>query len=725
MSKKPAKTEDLRPRLPWLTRVGTTNGQINQLGAMIRGAGALLVLVNPVAALVMWLCLVTLSRTRVKGWWLSLGGGIATAVALVTGWVAKYNTVWRELIAAAREAVELRDRSVFLGAFSDWPSWLLWQIPVGITLGVCLAGFVLSYRARYSGAWRRKAPVATDRAVTRATRSLDTSKKRRVATRPDDVEVLLGVEVATARPFTLKASGLRMHAVVGGPTGFGKSTTVQRLIDELVSTRTAREAGIGALVVDMKGDEGMSDFLSLSAKVAGRPFYYLTESASSSCTYNPIRHGDAAQVASKLIETEANAADGGFSEPHYRRLGERYLLLCARVLLDLVQREAQDTFDGTRRPWRRDLPDLVRLMVPGALAKQSDRLSAAVAGSLAVYLREMGENKKLVEDVYGIYTRFALMVDGPAGEILRERPGGLDVRQAILDGAVVSASFDAASDAATSRAIGNLLIQDVTHSLASLSPTGFGTREGRMVLVAVDEFSALGGSLLSNLYSRGRSAGAAVVLASQDVYSDLEAVSPEFRGQVLTNANVIVLHQQRGEAPDVWSNALGTREVWKETMQVTADTSLLGAQEAASGVGSLRQAHEFVVAPDTLRNLTRGEAIVFVGHPTKRIAQVKIALPQLSSRDLPEESAAAKTEDEPDVTSAEPQDSPTTTTSHEDKKPAQDKPATDPWSAAVAAAPAATDSLPRVSEPAGSVIATEHHDDARDSADAPVIEPED
>ncbi len=628
--------DEVRPRLPWLSRIGTKNGELNQLGMMLRGVAALLVIVNPVAALVMWVTLLSLSRTRVKGRWLTLGGGAVTLVALLTGWVVRYNTVWRELAQAVKQAIRERDSAVLSSALSDWPIWLAWQVPVGIALGVCVAGLVLSYRAQYKAAWRTNDdPPATPRAIDKASRRLDAAT-RPAAFRADDVVIPLGIDQDTAKPFEVSGAALRMHGVVAGPTGFGKTTTLERLVYGLVGNESARSARTGITMVDMKGDVALAAYLEQVAKAAGRPFVLLTERTG---RYNPLRHGDAAQLKDRLIETEANSSDGGFSEPHYRRLGERYVLLCVTVLLDLVDQGAVSRLDDQRRPWRRDLPDLVRIMRPGALRKEADRLSPQVAAQVSRYLDEMKANKNLVSDTYGVYSRFALVCDGPAGQILTDTGTAdvLDVEAAIREGAIVCASLDAASDGATSRILGNLLIQDITSAFGVLKAEQFGTEAGRMMSVIVDEFSALGGSLLVNLYARGRQAGASVILASQDLDGDLTAVSPAFRTQVITNANLVILHQQRGDAPDIWAKWIGTREVWKETVQTTADMSVLGAQEAATGLGTVRQTHSFIVTPDTLRKLKRGEAVVFVGHPERRVARVQITPPpQLTTgRELP------------------------------------------------------------------------------------------
>src|SRR5699024_1423410 len=102
--------------------------------------------------------------------------------------------------------------------------------------------------------------------------------------------------------------------------------------------------------------------------------------------------------------------------------------------------------------------------------------------------------------------------------------------QAIRDGDVVLFNLDAARDAQAARQIGNLAIQDAQAALSELGaekwhegtplsrfgrPRPTGPVQMRMQLLIVDEFSALGGTLLQNLFERARSNGGAVILATQ------------------------------------------------------------------------------------------------------------------------------------------------------------------------------------------------------------------
>ena len=125
---------------------------------------------------------------------------------------------------------------------------------------------------------------------------------------------------------------------------------------------------------------------------------------------------------------------------------------------------------------------------------------------------------------------------------------------------------------------------------------------------------------MADLYARARSAGGAVLLATQDLDADLEAVSPQFAASVRTNANVwLVLRQTRGEAADAIARDIGSRLAWKETLQIEDDWDALGGMHAASGVGSLREVDEFILHPNDIKSLPQGGAYLVVKVPSGTI----------------------------------------------------------------------------------------------------------
>src|SRR5207302_6593298 len=82
--------------------------------------------------------------------------------------------------------------------------------------------------------------------------------------------------------------------------------------------------GMGAIVVDPKGDRGMCDELRRAAHAAGRRFVEWTPCGGS--VYNPYARGSDTEIADKALAGER------FTEPHYLRQAQRYLGHAVRAL---------------------------------------------------------------------------------------------------------------------------------------------------------------------------------------------------------------------------------------------------------------------------------------------------------------------------------------------------------------------------------------------------------
>src|SRR6202035_3894517 len=108
------------------------------------------------------------------------------------------------------------------------------------------------------------------------------------------------------------------HTLIVGATGSGKTVT------ETWITARAIEAGLGAVVIDPKGDARMREHLLLAAQRRGCQFLEWTPRGPS--VYNPFSHGAASEIADKALAGEL------FTEPHYQRQAQRYLGHAVRAL---------------------------------------------------------------------------------------------------------------------------------------------------------------------------------------------------------------------------------------------------------------------------------------------------------------------------------------------------------------------------------------------------------
>lgn len=602
---------------PNLRLRSTDVGPVSEIDAIRRGVMLIAVVTQPIIAMSVIVITLILGRTRAKGWVVTLVGVSAMVWVMSMGWGTRYTAPYWGLIKSIPNGWD----AVQVTLQAHWMEWLLGQLPFGISTGAITAGLMLWWRSRYRAIWREKipAPLSSRGIERKKTKQTTVVSKAKAVTDIAHLNIPLGID-DYGNPVNIPATALRMHAVVAGPTGFGKTQSLLRLMHGLVVAPSASSLRLPCVMIDMKGDDDVVRAMRQFAALAGRRLWLIqNDTYPDTDTYNVLSNSTPDQTRAKLIEAEANAEDGGFTEPHYRRLGERFLLIAARAHADLVTQGR--TCPGENRPWQPDLGDLVKLLDLHQLSKHLNEYSPDVARDVTRYVNE-AELARIGGDLYGIRTRYALLVESAAGRVLRYSPDGLVLYDAIINGDFVLFSLDAGTDPATSRALGNLALQDLIFTFAALQSEGWG--KSMMCPIFLDEFSALGGSIVANLYARVRAAGGAVILATQDLDADLAAVSEQFASAVLTNANVMVLHRQKGTAASARAEAIGTKQTWSETLQITDDWDILGGQQKASGVGSLREVDKFLIHPNEFKSLPQGVAYVLIEHPHKLITRCHI-----------------------------------------------------------------------------------------------------
>ena len=562
-------------------------GPVDDSTAALRIAFIIACFLNPLTTLIT-LVVILCGRIpwvrRMPTWVLPIMGIAACATGWAAGWCADYLRTYREAAAQFLDALinALRINGPSAGASTpsqvlaaNWQTWAIAQAPFAACLALLVAGIYLAYRRRFDATWRENDDDAGPRARTKrpasAKRVHRAKARQRAATAAasavatvSDLEVPIGVDEA-ARPVNLDATALRTHGVVIGPTGVGKTQALERVIYGFTGAPAARELHLPAVVVDMKADPGLAATLAAIAKQTGRKFHHVTVDATGSA-YNPIAGLTADEAADALYET-LFAADKNVNL-HYATLSRRLLQQACRVCIDLADARVARVGGGTWTIGLADVADLLNI------------------------------------------------VDTAAGRILDAN--GFTMEQAIRAGDIVCLSLDAAGAPQTARTIGTLAVQDLCATFGRLARDGWG--KTHMCLTVLDEFSALGTPRVADLYARARSAGGAVLLATQDLDADLEGVSAQFAASVRTNANVwLVLRQTRGEAADAIARDIGSRLAWKETVQVEEDWDALGGMHAASGVGSLREVDEFILHPNDIKRLPQGGAYLVVKVPSGTI----------------------------------------------------------------------------------------------------------
>lgn len=591
-----------------------SNSQVSDTEAIARLGVGLFVVTQPLMAAASLVARVVLIRQRViRPRWYVLAAGLVLAIVLVSGTVRPYVRPYLDVVDAVRASKSLAGwwPAIEAVAATNWSGWVIGCLPLALGAGLFIGAVGAARRARRLPVWRDEKALDTPKDRRRLQRQTAAVKAtpQPAQTPLADVEIHLGLDESTRRAFTLTVGELMYHAYLDGPTGFGKTTTLVKLIDGLVTGPAIAHRRVPIVMVNMKPDTTITEALRSIAASGGRRFWHVTHDGNhGGDRYNPLRTGTAHEISSAVMEAEAQAEAGGFTEPHHRAAGERYLQLVTQVLTALNER------DPGR--WPRDYPTLAKAMQRSVLEIECPRLGAELARRWKAYEAELKAERRLEESLSGLRQRVARAAESAAGAVLCEAPGGLVLEQAIQAGDVVLFDLDAAADTTAAQLVGNLALQDLIRTMARLGRRNWnkgpdGDPE-RFALITVDEFSALGGTILADLFQRVRSQGAAVVLSTQEAGS-LDLAGQGFRETVVTNTNVLLLHRQTVNA-ETFAGYLGTESYLIETRQLFEERSVVdGHQVYASGQGNVKQGERFVLHPNVLRKLTIGELVVRVG----------------------------------------------------------------------------------------------------------------
>jgi conjugal transfer pilus assembly protein TraD len=380
-----------------------------------------------------------------------------------------------------------------------------------------------------------------------------------------------------AIPFGSNSGG--RHTLIVGATGSGKTVT-----ETWLATR-AIEAGLGAVVIDPKGDARMRAQLVEAAHLAKRRFIEWTPTGP--WVYNPFGHGGASEIADKALAGER------FTEPHYQRQAQRYLGYAVRAL-----RSAGTTVS---------LPALVKQLDPTQLEVLARTLPEAQADTTLDYLESLNARQRT--DLGGVRDRLAIMAESDVAPWLDPETidaQTFDLLSAVKERAVVYFNLKADALPLLARMLGVAIVQDLQTTMAALQASPIPT------VVVIDEFAAIAAEQVVHLFGRARSAGLNLLLGTQEL-SDLRIEGrKQLLEQVLGNLSAIVAHRQVvPESAELIGRLGGSRGVWRAT-------------HTSDGRWTRTRTTTPLLASEDIRGLSPGWAAVIElgGHTSARFVEV-------------------------------------------------------------------------------------------------------
>jgi hypothetical protein len=366
-------------------------------------------------------------------------------------------------------------------------------------------------------------------------------------------------------PFAGAAGGA--HTLVVGATGSGKTVT-----QTWIAVR-AIEHGMGAVVVDPKGDQEMRSEVRRAAGLTGRAFIEWSPGGCS--VYNPYARGTETEIADKALAGER------FTEPHYLRQAQRYLGHVVRAL-----RAAGEEVS---------LAGIVRHMDPAELECLMRELPESDADGTHAYLDSLTARQR--SDLAGVRDRLAILSESDVGPWLDPRTAGaerFELLEAVRARAVVYFNLESDSRPLLMQMLGAAIVQDLQTTVSALQGSPIPT------LVVIDEFSAIAAEQVVRLFGRARSAGFSLLLGTQEL-SDLRLPGRErFLEQVLGNLSVLIAHRQVvPDSAELIARLAGSRGAWRTSRH-------------SDGTTTRTRTREGVLQPDDIVSLGVGVAAVIV-----------------------------------------------------------------------------------------------------------------
>lgn len=424
------------------------------------------------------------------------------------------------------------------------------------------------------------------------------------------------------KPFGLGLDQLNHHVHVLGESGFGKSVFLMHILEHHIRN------GLGFVFIDLKADRRTMRRLVTLANKAGRLQDMKVFSCANprfSATYNLCQHGNATEIKDKVI--------GGFawSEPYYKKVAEEAVLALTRAFV--MRRDSAGTpFTLADLYTCLSAPDCTKLLAANLPANQVDLKNSL--NRLATRLRSDKDSHELA----GLRADLGLLIQSDFGHLLCSPGKGIDLFRAIQEKKMICISLESLRYGESAIRLGKMILQDLK-AVAARIIDEVAEGERKHFTVVIDEFAELASPQFASFIRMARGSKLGIVMAHQE-FADLEAVSPEFRDQVVGNAATTVSFLQKNpRSAELVADIAGTHTTTKITRQI--DDTLLFRKY--TGIQSEREVEEYLIHPSDVKRLRIGECFIVMKYPYAATAKIKVAKlapvaepRQLTAQKLPE-----------------------------------------------------------------------------------------
>jgi hypothetical protein len=492
------------------------------------------------------------------------------------------------------------------------------QSPIGVTLGI-LAGLGLATwrwftRARWKEITFRRAPwdiLKYKKTVNKIKNDEDTPKDgMTLGILPDGNRSIQTTNEAAAHTF-----------IVGG-SGSGKTRTAMiRLRDQIKNNE-------GVIVVDLKADDELTNYIKLCCDRYGRKFKHFTlqdatlpyegPAEQGNSHYDPISKGDHTRRTDMIL----GLRDWSNAE-YFQKMSQSYFQQMFAILIANPDPKVSTLEDAI------NLMDLKQLALrAGPLAGDPryapfvNSIHALLEGKPSSDFRNnLTTNRSLLET-------FMQSVAGPWLRLDDVNGNNISLSETAYNSEVVVFSLDALAYGQLAADIANLIIQDLKTVASELQRLP----ADRPLNVFIDEFSAIGSDNILQLINKSRSAGVSVTLATQTL-GDLMTHDPSLKARLMGIVSSFIIHRANTEEDaKVYAGLAGTEIVNKTRSNADYTQNILGGIGRGIGTGqtTVEEVEQWRIMPTDIQDLGTGE-MFYINSAAHRREKVRVIIDDLAN----------------------------------------------------------------------------------------------
>lgn len=436
--------------------------------------------------------------------------------------------------------------------------------------------------------------------------------------------LLVGYCCDTGKPVYIDDEHLMRHVFILGQSGVGKTVAASLLMYQQI------QRGGGLLFVDGKIDAKNIEQIYHYCCYTGRQHDFLVinpDDPDNSNTYNPILYGDPDEVADRILQlipsTESNPGADFYKQEAKQALNTVVAALQTAKL-------AYNMIDLT-----------VLLMNSNALLELERRLAIEAPGSeetknFSLFLDKFrippseknpaagGIDMKKLKDVFGgIGGRLYTFGTGKFGRIMNSYDPDVNLYEAIRANKIVYVALPTMGKDTTARNFGRMVIGDLRTAISWLQKLPEHERPWPPYMAFCDEAGSYVNDNWSRIPEQARSAHVFFVPAAQTC-ANFQAISDELYEMVIGNAWTKLFFKVGTqatalEAGELIGKKMGVLKTLAGAKTESNSASFLrSAPESNVGSGASlnvgeRQQEMYVISPDELKGLSKGECVMTYG----------------------------------------------------------------------------------------------------------------